>query len=213
MRDLYDVLGVATDASDADIKRAYKQRVKEVHPDKEGGSQAAFHEVAQAFRVLMDPDLRALWDAKGSLDADDFQEAESQYLKIFAETFSSAVIDCQEYLDEVDIMRDMRTSLDQALVDMHETVEKTKRILRGLNNLRARMTVRKGRPNVLDVVLEKQIQGRVAELAHNTKAARILELCVIESANYRTPVDILMSFGHERPPRKSSFSLALRDIL
>lgn len=65
--DLYDVLGVAPTASAAEIKKAYRVKAKETHPDLNasvGGADAdvAFKRVAQAYEVLRDPHSRALYD-------------------------------------------------------------------------------------------------------------------------------------------------------
>ena len=67
-RDYYEVLGVAKDASDADIKKAYRQLAKQYHPDLHPGDtecEARFKEVAEAYAVLSDPDKRSKYDQFG----------------------------------------------------------------------------------------------------------------------------------------------------
>ena len=64
----YEVLGVARDASDADIKRAYHKLVLKYHPDKNPGDKNAeekFKEVNNAFDILKDPQKRAAYDRFG----------------------------------------------------------------------------------------------------------------------------------------------------
>lgn len=56
-RDLYEVLGVARDASERDIKKAYKRLAMKFHPDRnQGNEQAAekFKEVKSAYEILTD---------------------------------------------------------------------------------------------------------------------------------------------------------------
>lgn len=64
----YEVLGVARDASDADIKKAYHKLVMKYHPDRNPGDTAAeekFKEVNNAFDILKDPQKRAAYDRFG----------------------------------------------------------------------------------------------------------------------------------------------------
>ncbi|MFD1644820.1 J domain-containing protein [Haloarchaeobius litoreus] len=63
----YDVLGVDTDATQDEITAAYRERVKETHPDlnDSGDAAEAFQRVAEAEEVLSDPDERARYDRLG----------------------------------------------------------------------------------------------------------------------------------------------------
>ena len=63
-RSYYDVLGVDLDASQDDIKRAYRRLAKAYHPDvnREPGADARFKEINEANRVLSAPDRRAQYD-------------------------------------------------------------------------------------------------------------------------------------------------------
>lgn len=66
--DLYDVLGVAKDASPQDIKRAFRTKARELHPDVAGNDAAkaeAFKRVREAYEVLSDPEARARYDRRG----------------------------------------------------------------------------------------------------------------------------------------------------
>lgn len=60
----YDVLGVSHDAPEAVIKAAHRALARNLHPDREGGSDEAFAEVNAAADVLLDPTARAAYDAE-----------------------------------------------------------------------------------------------------------------------------------------------------
>jgi|SRR5688572_30205574 molecular chaperone DnaJ len=68
MRDLYEVLGVKRESSQADIKKAYYRLAKQYHPDHNPGDNAAeekFKEAANAYQILSDDDQRARYDRFG----------------------------------------------------------------------------------------------------------------------------------------------------
>ncbi|HTT05273.1 MAG TPA: DnaJ C-terminal domain-containing protein [Steroidobacteraceae bacterium] len=67
-KDYYAVLGVARDASEEQIKQAYRKLARKYHPDvsKEPDAEAKFKEVAEAYQTLKDPQKRAAYDQLGS---------------------------------------------------------------------------------------------------------------------------------------------------
>ena len=67
-RDYYEVLGIDKNASDAEIKRAYKKKAIQYHPDRnpdDKDAEAKFKEAAEAYDVLRDPQKRARYDQFG----------------------------------------------------------------------------------------------------------------------------------------------------
>lgn len=67
-RDYYEVMGVARDATQDDIKRAYRKLARKYHPDvsKATDAEARFKEVGEAYEVLKDPEKRAAYDQLGA---------------------------------------------------------------------------------------------------------------------------------------------------
>ncbi|MCU1655919.1 MAG: chaperone protein DnaJ, partial [Pseudonocardiales bacterium] len=69
-KDYYQALGVAKDASAAEIKKAYRKLARELHPDKNPGdapAEARFKEVSEAYDVLSDDTKRKEYDEARSL--------------------------------------------------------------------------------------------------------------------------------------------------
>lgn len=66
--DYYETLGIARDASNDDIKKAYRKLAHKYHPDKGGtkGDEAKFREVNEAYQILSDPQKRQAYDQYGA---------------------------------------------------------------------------------------------------------------------------------------------------
>ena len=67
-KDYYSALGVERNASEADIKTAYRKLARKYHPDvsKEAGAEEKFKEISEAYKTLKDPEKRKAYDQLGS---------------------------------------------------------------------------------------------------------------------------------------------------
>jgi curved DNA-binding protein len=67
-KDYYSALGVERNASEADIKSAYRKLARKYHPDvsKEAGAEEKFKEISEAYKTLKDPEKRKAYDQLGS---------------------------------------------------------------------------------------------------------------------------------------------------
>ncbi|MBN8480095.1 MAG: DnaJ domain-containing protein [Xanthomonadales bacterium] len=83
MESPYEILGVATQASAEDIKKAYRRLARKLHPDLNAGDKGGeerFKAVSAAYRLLSDPDTRARYDA-GEIDEMGVERPQRHYYR------------------------------------------------------------------------------------------------------------------------------------
>ncbi len=83
----YDVLGVKPDASDKEIKSAYRKLAKELHPDLhpgDAGAEEKFKAISGAYGLLSDPEKRARFD-RGEIDASGAEKPQQQYYRSYGD--------------------------------------------------------------------------------------------------------------------------------
>jgi molecular chaperone DnaJ len=91
-RDYYETLGVARDASEADLKKAYRQLAMQYHPDRNPGDRQAeerFKAASEAYAVLSDADKRAHYDRFGTVEAGRGGFTDSGFGTLFEDIFES----------------------------------------------------------------------------------------------------------------------------
>lgn len=146
---LYDVLNIASDSTQQEIKDAYKKLVALYHPDKPTGDAEMFELVTHAYGVLHDPNTRRQWDdlytltIKASQDHFDLKKKHKDYVtalnsKTPEENLhaqpppASANIDFQKTMDEMDRKHKFsRDNIKKAL-----TEDESNRLLRDYTDAR-----------------------------------------------------------------------------
>lgn len=132
-RDYYEVLGVSKDASDDDLKKAYRRLAMQYHPDKNPGDKGAeerFKEIGEAYQVLSDESSRTRYDRYGHSGVNrgaqgpgggytDFTDLFSQVFGDFGDLFGMGGRSRQGN----DIRYDVDITLEEAYTGKNLTVE------------------------------------------------------------------------------------------
>lgn len=129
-RDLYEVLGVGRDASDAEIKRAFRRLAQQWHPDvnADGAAAARFKEINEAYQVLSDPQRRQAYDMFGTTGAPGeggFASGFGSFTDIFDAFFGGTQAGTRRGhpLAGADLRYDLRISLAEAVNGVDKEIE------------------------------------------------------------------------------------------
>lgn len=175
MTDLYETLGVASDASFQEIRAAYRRAASEAHPDREGGDTARMADLNRAYETLNDADKRAEYDATGVADSAAQLEGEacSRLIALF-----QAVLDCGE---ESDLMLTCRMLLTKARGDIEAQHLNVSRQAARLRKQRNRIRRRKETGiNLFEALVDSKVKQADEQLAAlergRTVFARVAEM-------------------------------------
>ena len=140
-RDYYEVIGIGRDASDGDIKSAYRKLALKYHPDRNQGdaeAEAKFKEASEAYEVLSDSDRKAAYDqyghagVEGNFGAGGFQwsdfthatDFEDIFGDIFGSFFGGGGRRRQRGPSGPPAGRDLKIAIDLTLEEIAKGVEK-----------------------------------------------------------------------------------------
>lgn len=131
-KSLYDVLGVARDASIEFIRAAYRKAAKQHHPDS-GGDPEKFSEIKVAHDVLSNPERRKRYDETGEVDASIISEQERVRLAaitFLAESFQSLLANENVDVATTDLRKLMLGRVNGEVEDVALAVKKAERLER-----------------------------------------------------------------------------------
>jgi len=116
--DLYKVLGISSHASEAEIKKAYRRKAKEHHPDK-GGDETEFKKIQQAYEVLSDPERRKHYDETGDTKAISESQEDGQ---IKAEVINLFMATVDNAWSSTDIKNAMLKQVKDAICKINDSI-------------------------------------------------------------------------------------------
>lgn len=119
MKNYYEILGVSKDATEQEIKKAYRKLAKEHHPDV-GGEEARFKEIQHAYDVLSDKEKRGRYDA--GEDVEQPQNTRETQARMFLYTLFEQCID--KYGVTKDPFKAMRESVYENIRNLDREITK-----------------------------------------------------------------------------------------
>lgn len=140
---LYETLDLDKVADSAAIKRAYKRKAKETHPDK-GGSNEAFAKVSRAYLVLSDPIRRERYDQTGDIPEITPESAPMNLLVQFFVTIVQMFANGQgQDPSKIDLVLTAKTQFKQDIINCENQQVKLRRTIKLWSNVEKRFKTKK----------------------------------------------------------------------
>lgn len=175
---LYETLGVAPDATPDQIKRAYRSKVKKLHPDQ-GGDAEEFGKVQHAYDVLMDTERRKYYDEHG-------EAALPSDLTIAEQTLVQLVREAGDIEDLVGTLRRRLTGDQDKITGAIQRLEVSAKRLR---DRLPRITRKDGGRNLIVETLQAQLDVIEAKKADGERMKKIGQqvLALLRSYEEKAP--------------------------
>lgn len=187
--DFYKVLGVARDATHAQVKAAFRTAAGRAHPDRNkdappAEAAAAMAAINKAWEVLGDPERRADYDASG-VDHD-AASIEEDGRMLLMEYFDKAATD--EMVR--DIVNHIRNVLHGRLAECQAEIASAHKIVTRFNRVRMRVKVKKdGQTNLFHHIVDKKIKNVERTVPQNQRLQRVAQAALKILADYESVED------------------------
>lgn len=165
---LYDELGVSSDASDEEIKQRYRELAHEHHPDK-GGDEEVFKRIKNAYEVLSDPIRRKEYDITGNVDISIRNDAIENIKRMIAQIVPN-ISDTDNLIDI------LNNEIINAKNSVNVDIQNCKRFLSHLQTVNLKINVKNDRQNLLSDVLQTQIEQRNTDIVTFNRRLEICDL-------------------------------------
>lgn len=154
MKNPYETLGVDKDATQEEITKAFKEKAKKSHPDKETGNKEKFQEHNMAVSIIGDVVKREKFDKTGKTGEDSFE-------KKFASFLARGLAEIQNCDDikHLDLMGIYNLVTEKAMERFKDDLRKTKRIVLKYKvaSKRAKRKYGDTKNNILKIIIDAQI--------------------------------------------------------
>ena len=170
---LYDELGVSVNATDAEIKKAYREKAKEHHPDK-GGDVDKFHKVSEAHQILINPVARKTYNETGQKKKNSPNEIQREAQAVIFEFLKATLESMKEEAVYQDLPAFMIEHIKKNLEVFKKEREKNAETAKSLKNIQKRFKT-KGQVDIIHGYLNNeiaQVNATILTLKHKAKVGK-----------------------------------------
>lgn len=185
-KSLYEVLGISEDATEEEIKKAYKKQAMEAHPDREGGSEAVFYQITVAHKILSNSKSRKTYDETG--EEDEPKDLKSEANQLVTAMFLN-VLDTED-IDHTDIVAVMVMQITNRQREFSMLITKTENDIKKLEKAMKKIIRKKGENN-LSAAIVAVIKGKKLQIVQcNTDIEMGREMLIILE-DYTYVIDVV----------------------
>jgi DnaJ-class molecular chaperone len=198
-KNLYDVLGVDKNATDEELKKAYREKAKESHPDK-GGSHEDTAEITNAYAILKNPAKRKEYDETGKVNANNFEQ---RFFAFVGDTLMK-IIEANHDVEVVDIVQQFKDFIAAIVKDAESKKSELEKKLSKAEKVKSRLTT-EAEENKLDHILFAHITELKKQVVLMDNEVKFIKDCaeVLEAYGYK--VDQKPRNSHQWEPVHLSF--------
>lgn len=155
--DLYALLGVARDATKAQIRAAYRKAAKMAHPDQPGGSAEKFGALKLAHDILTDDGRRKNYDDTGDASEVKPNNRQAEIHNAIAQYLAEAM--SRPDAENIDLVKVMTQRINGQIMDHMQKLSTLEDQKKHLQKMRKRFKAKKGKQDVLGFMVDQMISG------------------------------------------------------
>ncbi len=172
----YDTLGVKPDASQDDIKKEFRAKAKECHPDHHPGDkekEAAFKELSIAYGVLGDPDSRRQYDETG--EAPPINDILTEAYGMIVDVFQKVKEIQGDNIFHIDVFAEMKEFVASAQTEFEQNIAKLERQIKRNNKLMKKISYKSGDQSFLHIALVDENKQNDAQIAGMKRGIEVMK--------------------------------------
>lgn len=191
--DLYSILDITKTASLDDIKRAYRRKAKQYHPDTNNGVVSGLWEdIKKAYHILSNSEKRKAYDSSGYIP--DSDENIERAIFGFLRDYLKSKMFCTESVFEIDLVQDIKNICENSIMVSKAQIEKLENIKQFLEKFKSRFHKKEElKIDYINVIFTEQLTHIKSDIMTHYNNIEMFKVLITMIDNYE--FDIIKYLG------------------